>query len=52
MIRFLGETHRKREWAGVVICCMDFNFIGGSLGSVMGEKIAKAVDYSLEHKLP
>ncbi len=36
----------------LVICCMDFNFIGGSLGSVMGEKIAKAVDYCLEHKIP
>jgi acetyl-CoA carboxylase carboxyl transferase subunit beta len=36
----------------LVICCMDFNFIGGSLGSVMGEKISKAVDYCLEHKLP
>lgn len=38
--------------AGVVICCMDFDFIGGSLGSVMGEKIAKAVDYCIQYKLP
>ncbi len=37
---------------GVVICCMDFEFIGGSLGSVMGEKIAKAVDYCIKHALP
>jgi acetyl-CoA carboxylase carboxyl transferase subunit beta len=36
----------------LVICCMDFNFIGGSLGSVMGEKIARAADYCLEHKTP
>jgi acetyl-CoA carboxylase carboxyl transferase subunit beta len=35
-----------------VICCMDFAFIGGSLGSVMGEKIARAVDYCIEHHLP
>jgi acetyl-CoA carboxylase carboxyl transferase subunit beta len=35
-----------------VVCCMDFDFIGGSLGSVMGEKIARGVDYSLQHKLP
>jgi acetyl-CoA carboxylase carboxyl transferase subunit beta len=35
-----------------VVCCMDFDFIGGSLGSVMGEKIARAVDYCLQHKLP
>ncbi len=36
----------------MVISCMDFAFIGGSLGSVMGEKIARAVDYCIEHKLP
>ena len=36
----------------LVICCMDFHFIGGSLGSVMGEKIAKAVDYSIAHNIP
>jgi len=35
-----------------VVCCMDFDFIGGSLGSVMGEKIARGVDYCLQHKLP
>lgn len=36
----------------LVICCMDFNFIGGSLGSVMGEKIARAADYCLANKTP
>jgi acetyl-CoA carboxylase carboxyl transferase subunit beta len=36
----------------VVIACMDFEFIGGSLGSVMGEKFSRAVDYCLEHHLP
>ena len=40
------------EGEGMVVCCMDFDFIGGSLGSVMGEKIARAADYSLAHKLP
>lgn len=35
-----------------VVCCMDFDFIGGSLGSVMGEKIARGVDYCLQHQLP
>lgn len=38
--------------SAVVVCCMDFNFIGGSLGSVMGEKIARAADHCLEHKNP
>ncbi|MEJ8844158.1 acetyl-CoA carboxylase, carboxyltransferase subunit beta [Lacibacter sp. H375] len=42
----------KIEGHGTVICCMDFDFIGGSLGSVMGEKIARAADYCIEHKLP
>jgi acetyl-CoA carboxylase carboxyl transferase subunit beta len=36
----------------MLICCMDFDFIGGSLGSVMGEKVSRAVDYCLEHRLP
>lgn len=36
----------------MVIACMDFDFIGGSLGSVMGEKFSRAVDYCIEHKLP
>lgn len=36
----------------MVISCMDFSFIGGSLGSVMGEKIRRAVDYCIENKLP
>src|SRR6185436_8038553 len=35
----------------IVIACMDFEFIGGSLGSVMGEKFSRAVDYCLQHKL-
>jgi len=36
----------------IVIACMDFNFIGGSMGSVMGEKIARAIDYGRENKIP
>lgn len=36
----------------MVVACMDFEFIGGSLGSVMGERISRAVDYCLEHKTP
>ena len=35
-----------------VIGCMDFEFIGGSLGSVMGERIARAADLCLEHRIP
>ncbi|MDY2587054.1 acetyl-CoA carboxylase, carboxyltransferase subunit beta [Winogradskyella aquimaris] len=36
----------------LVIACMDFSFIGGSMGSVVGEKIARAADYALKHKIP
>lgn len=36
----------------IVIACMDFEFIGGSLGSVMGEKISLACDYCIDHKIP
>jgi acetyl-CoA carboxylase carboxyl transferase subunit beta len=36
----------------IVVACMDFEFIGGSLGSVMGEKFSRAIDYCIEHSLP
>jgi acetyl-CoA carboxylase carboxyl transferase subunit beta len=36
----------------LVISCMDFEFIGGSLGSVMGERIARAADLCIERKAP
>ncbi len=36
----------------IVIACMDFSFIGGSMGSVVGEKIARAVDYAIKKKIP
>ena len=42
----------KVNGEGLVIACMDFEFIGGSLGSVMGEKFSRAVDYCIAHKLP
>ncbi|MCA0446032.1 MAG: acetyl-CoA carboxylase, carboxyltransferase subunit beta [Bacteroidetes bacterium] len=35
-----------------VIACMDFSFIGGSMGSVMGEKIARGIDKAIEKKCP
>ncbi|MCH8554500.1 MAG: acetyl-CoA carboxylase, carboxyltransferase subunit beta [Schleiferiaceae bacterium] len=42
----------KMHGIDVSIACMNFNFIGGSMGSVVGEKIARAIDYSLKHKVP
>ncbi len=35
-----------------MIACMDFKFIGGSMGSVVGEKISRAIDFCIEHKVP
>ncbi len=42
----------KSKGKDIVIACMDFSFIGGSMGSVVGEKIARAANYALERKLP
>ena len=36
----------------IVICCMDFKFIGGSMGSVVGEKIARGIDHAIKKKTP
>ena len=36
----------------LVVACMDFSFIGGSMGSVVGEKIARAIDFARKKKLP
>lgn len=45
-------AHGKVNDNDLVVACMDFEFIGGSLGSVMGEKICRACDYCIEHKIP
>ncbi|WP_242091798.1 acetyl-CoA carboxylase, carboxyltransferase subunit beta [Aestuariivivens sediminicola] len=42
----------KSKGKDLVIACMDFSFIGGSMGSVVGEKIARAADYSLKYNIP
>ena len=53
-----GLTEAARVGVGkvndieMVIGCMDFNFIGGSMGSVVGERFARAIDHALEHKIP
>ncbi len=48
----MNVAHGKVGGFDLVVACMDFEFIGGSLGSVMGEKICRAADYSLEHRIP
>lgn len=46
------SAYGKMNDLDIVIACMDFSFIGGSMGSVVGEKIARAIDHSLKHKMP
>ena len=36
----------------LVVACMDFGFIGGSMGSVVGEKISRAIDYARVNRIP
>ena len=45
-------AHGKVNTNDLVVACMDFEFIGGSLGSVMGEKISRACDYCMKHHVP
>jgi acetyl-CoA carboxylase carboxyl transferase subunit beta len=45
-------AHGRVQSEELVIACMDFEFIGGSLGSVMGEKISRACDYCIQHRVP
>ena len=42
----------KSKGKDVVICCMDFAFIGGSMGAVVGEKIARGIDHAIKNNLP
>ena len=42
----------KSKGKDIVIAVMDFSFIGGSMGSVVGEKIARAIDHSIKNKIP
>ena len=48
----LRAAEGKLDKQPVVIACMDFRFIGGSMGSVVGEKIARAADAALKKKCP
>jgi acetyl-CoA carboxylase carboxyl transferase subunit beta len=42
----------KSKGNEIVVCCMDFSFIGGSMGSVVGEKISRAINYCIENSHP
>ena len=36
----------------VVVCAFEFRFLGGSMGSVVGEKFVRAIEHCLEHRMP
>ncbi|RZJ55734.1 MAG: acetyl-CoA carboxylase, carboxyltransferase subunit beta [Flavobacterium sp.] len=42
----------KSKGKELVICCMDFAFIGGSMGAVVGEKIARGIDHAIKNNMP
>jgi acetyl-CoA carboxylase carboxyl transferase subunit beta len=44
----IGPSKGKK----LIVACMDFKFIGGSMGSVVGEKISRAIDCSIKNKAP
>ncbi len=48
----IRTAYGKLDGHKIVISCMDFSFIGGSMGSVVGEKISRAIDFSLKSKMP
>ena len=48
----IRTAYGKSDGREVVIACMDFSFIGGSMGSVVGEKISRAIDKALSRKCP
>lgn len=48
----IRSGHGKINGQDLVIACMDFTFIGGSMGSVVGEKIARSIDYCIQHHIP
>jgi len=45
----MSVAHGKVHGEELVICAMNFRYIGGSMGSVVGEKISRAIDYCIEH---
>lgn len=52
LVDAVRSAHGKMNGIKIVISCMDFAFIGGSMGSVVGEKIARAIDFATKNRLP
>ncbi|MFQ3576734.1 MAG: acetyl-CoA carboxylase, carboxyltransferase subunit beta [Cytophagales bacterium] len=52
LVDAVRSAHGLMNGVGIVVSCMDFKFIGGSMGSVVGEKIARAIDNARATKRP
>ncbi len=52
LVDAVRTAYGKINSLDLVVACMDFNFIGGSMGSVVGEKISRAIDYARIHQIP
>ncbi|MEO0895127.1 MAG: acetyl-CoA carboxylase, carboxyltransferase subunit beta [Bacteroidota bacterium] len=52
LVDSIRTAHGRVHGHPLMIAAMDFRFIGGSMGSVVGEKTARAIDYCLEHSMP
>ncbi|MBA3899731.1 MAG: acetyl-CoA carboxylase carboxyltransferase subunit beta [Bacteroidetes bacterium] len=48
----MRTAHGKISGIETMVACMDFGFIGGSMGSVVGEKISRAIDHCIENNTP
>ncbi len=48
----IATAYGRVDGEPLMVACMDFSFIGGSMGSVVGEKIARSVDFCIENKMP
>jgi len=48
----LRSAYGKVNGEDLVVCCMDFGFIGGSMGSVVGEKISRSIDFCIKTRSP
>jgi acetyl-CoA carboxylase carboxyl transferase subunit beta len=48
----IRTAHGKINGYDAMVACMDFGFIGGSMGSVVGEKISRSIDHCIKHKMP
>ena len=48
----ISTFHGKVDKQDLVVAAMNFEFIGGSMGAVVGEKISRAIDYCIDKKVP